>query len=129
MYSGELLKLNGVIVKKIIGYDIERNKLWSSDTGRAMSGKNKGTLVGNFPKLYLEIGPTTSDEMSQLESILDLASIKTEYYNNKYKCVCIGDYYAGSYKEKLKRKKDMTYKGFTVDLVPIEAEADHVRSN
>ena len=128
-YSGELLTLNGKTLKKIVSYEIERNKLWSSDTGRAMSGKNKGTLVGNFPKIYLAVGPTTDDEMQELESILDLAAFECKYYNNKYKCACIGQYYAGPYKEKLKRKRDMTFQRFTVNLIPIEAEASHVRSH
>lgn len=127
-YSGDLLKLNGKTIKKIVSYEIEKNKLWSSDTGRNMAGDNKGTLIGNFPKIYLEIGPTTDDELQELELILDASSFTCTYYNNKYKCACTGDFYAGSYKTKLRRKKDMTFKGFTVNLIPIRSEANHARS-
>lgn len=66
-FNGNLLKLNGKVIKKIIDYDIQRNKLWGSDSGRNMAGSNKGSLVGRYPKLLLNIGKTTSDEMSELE--------------------------------------------------------------
>ncbi len=126
-YSGELLTLNGQVIKKLVTYEIERNKLWGSDTGRNMAGDNKGTLVGIFPKLYLEFGPMTDDELQKIEDILDTASIECVYYNNKYKKACRANYYAGNYKTKLRRKKDMTYKGFTVNLIPIRSEAKHVK--
>ena len=128
-YSGELLKLNGRTINKIIDYDIQRNKLWSSDAGRNMAGVMKGTLIGNFPKLLLNIGPTTEAEMRELELILDSAAIEVEYYNNKYGCTCTADFYAGEYKESLKKKSSMKYKAFTVNLIPNEGEDRHVRNN
>lgn len=127
-FSGDLLKLNGKKIKKIIDYDIQRNKLWSSDSGRNMSGSMKGSLVGNFPKLLLNIGPLTEEEMRELELILDEASIEVEYYNNKYGCICTADFYAGEYKESLKRKSSMKYKPFTVNLIPNEREDKHVKN-
>ena len=42
-YSGDLIKLNGKSYKCITSYKIQRNKLWSSDTGRNMAGVMKGT--------------------------------------------------------------------------------------
>lgn len=127
-FSGELLKLNGKNIRKIIDYDIQRNKLWSSDSGRNMAGSMKGSLVGNFPKLLLNIGPTTAEEMKELELILDSASIEVEYYNNKYGCTCTADFYAGDYKESLKKQSTMRYKPFTVNLIPNEREDKHVRN-
>lgn len=127
-FNGNLLKLNGKVIKKIIDYDIQRNKLWGSDSGRNMAGSNKGSLVGRYPKLLLNIGKTTSDEMSELELILDEAVITVEYYNNKYKCICTGEFYAGDYKESLKRKSSMEYKPFTVNLIPNESEDRHVKN-
>ena len=70
-YSGNLLKLNGKVFNCIISYKLGRNKLWSSDTGRNMAGSMKGSLVGNFPKIMLEIEPLDANEMSELELILD----------------------------------------------------------
>ena len=93
-YSGDLIKLNGKSFKSIISYKLGRNKLWSSDTGRNMAGSMKGSLVGRFPKIMLEIEPLDLDEMADLELVLDEESIEVEYYNNKYKCTCTADYYA-----------------------------------
>ena len=127
-YSGNLLKLNGKVFNCIISYKLGRNKLWSSDTGRNMAGSMKGSLVGNFPKIMLEIEPLDANEMSELELILDSASIEVEYYNNKYKCTCTADYYANDYEEDLLRRTDMKYKYFSVNLIPNEREDKHVKN-
>lgn len=127
-YSGDLIKLNGKTFNSIISYKLGRNKLWSSDTGRNMAGSMKGSLVGNFPKIMLEIEPLDAEEMSELELILDSASIEVEYYNNKYKCTCTADYYANDYEEDLLRRADMKYKSFTVNLIPNEREDRHVKN-
>ena len=128
-YSGDLIKLNGQSFRSIISYKLGRNKLWSSDTGRNMAGSMKGSLVGNFPKIMLEIEPLDGNEMSALELILDSASIEVEYYNNKYKCTCTADFYANDYEEELLRREDMQYKSFTVNLIPNEREDKHVKNN
>nr|DAF26055.1 MAG TPA: hypothetical protein [Caudoviricetes sp.] len=127
-YSGDLIKLNGKSFKSIISYKLGRNKLWSSDTGRNMAGSMKGSLVGNFPKIMLEIEPLDSEEMSELELILDSASIEVEYYNNKYKCTCTADFYANDYEEDLLLRTEMKYKSFSVNLIPNEREDKHVKN-
>ena len=127
-YSGDLIKLNGKSFKSINSYKLGRNKLWSSDTGRNMAGSMKGTLIGNFPKIMLEIEPLDAEEMAELEILLDSASIEVEYYNNKYKCTCTADFYANDYEEDLLRKSDMQYKSFPVNLIPNEREDKHVKN-
>lgn len=127
-YNGELIKLNGKSFKSIISYKLGRNKLWSSDTGRNMAGSMKGTLIGNFPKIMLEIEPLDAEEMAELEILLDSASIEVEYYNNKYKCTCTADFYANDYEEDLLRRSDMQYKSFSVNLIPNEREDKHVKN-
>ncbi len=127
-YSGKLLKLNGKTFDCIISYKLGRNKLWSSDTGRNMAGRMKGSLVGNFPKIMLEIEPLDAEEMSEIEKILDSATIEVEYYNNKYQCTCTADYYANDYEEDLLRMEDMKYKSFPVNLIPNEREDKHVKN-
>ena len=127
-YSGDLIKLNGKSFKSIISYKLGRNKLWSSDTGRNMAGSMRGTLIGNFPKIMLEIEPLDAEEMAELEILLDSASIEVEYYNNKYKCTCTADFYANDYEEDLLRKSDMQYKSFPVNLIPNEREDKHVKN-
>lgn len=127
-YSGDLIKLNGKSFKSIISYKLGRNKLWSSDTGRNMAGSMKGSLVGNFPKIMLEIEPLDAEEMSELELMLDSASIEVEYYNNKYKCTCTADFYANDYEEDLLLRTEMKYKSFSVNLIPNEREDKHVKN-
>ena len=127
-YSGDLIKLNGKSFKSINSYKLGRNKLWSSDTGRNMAGSMKGTLIGNFPKIMLEIEPLDAEEMAELEILLDSASIEVEYYNNKYKCTCTADFYANDYEEDLLRRSDMQYKSFSVNLIPNEREDKHVKN-
>lgn len=131
VYSGELLKINGKAYRCITSYKIQRNKLWSSDTGRNMAGVMKGTLIGNFPKIQLEIEPLDAAEMRELELIFDSASFSVEYYNNKYACTCTADYYANDYDEDLNlgRFPELTYKSFAVNLIPNEGEDRHVRNN
>ena len=130
-YSGDLIKLNGKSYKCITSYKIQRNKLWSSDTGRNMAGVMKGTLIGNFPKIQLEIEPLDAEEMRELELIFDSASFSVEYYNNKYGCTCTADYYANDYDEDLflERFPELIYKSFAVNLIPNEGEDRHVRNN
>ena len=128
IYNGNLLKLNGKTFNSIISYKISRSKLWASDTGRNMAGSMKGSLIGNFPKIMLEIEPLDSDEMAELEEILDSASITVQYYNNKYQCLCTGTFYANDYEEDLMIRSEMIYKSFTVNLIPNESEDNHVRS-
>ena len=127
-YSGDLIKLNGKSFKSIISYKLGRNKLWSSDTGRNMAGSMKGTLVGNFPKIMLEIEPLDAEEMRELELIFDSASFSVEYYNNKYGCTCTAEFYANDYEEDLLLKSEMKYKSFPVNLIPNEREDLHVKN-
>ncbi|MFR8144743.1 MAG: DUF6711 family protein [Clostridia bacterium] len=130
IYNGDLIKLNGKSFKSIISYKLGRNKLWSSDTGRNMAGSMKGSLVGNFPKIMLEIEPLDAEEMSELEIIFDSASIEVEYYNNKYKCTCTADFYANDYEEDLNigRFPELKYNSFNVNLIPNEREDKHVKN-
>jgi len=127
-YSGDLIKINGKKINCIISYSVGRNKLWGPDSGRNMAGSMKGSLVGIFPKIKLKVKPKTSAEMAEIENILDLACFDVEYFNRKYGCTCTGEYYAGDYEEDLISKKLMTYRAFTVSLIPNESEASHVRS-
>lgn len=128
-YNGELLKLNGKAFRCITSYKIGRSKLWGSDTGRNMAGSMKGTLVGIFPKIMLEIEPLELEEMAELESIFDSAFIVVEYYNAKYKCMCRGQFYSNDYEEGLFLSlfPRMKYQSFAVNLISSESEARHVK--
>lgn len=130
-YNGDLLRLNGKTYECITMYKVGRNKLWSSDTGRTMSGSMEGTLVGNFPKIMLEIEPLDGEEIAELESIFDQSYVTVDYYSAKHRGMCRGRFYSNDYEEDLflERLPTMKYKPFTINLISIESEANHVRVN
>lgn len=131
-YDGSLISLNGKRYSNIISYVIQRSKLWSEDTGRNMAGSMKGSLVGRFPKLKIQIGPGyDEDKMSELINILDMASFSVRYYSSKYKTYLTADYYAGDYDEELLLaiKENLYFNTISVNLTPMESEAVHVRED
>ena len=118
-YSGDLLKIDGQKVPKIINYDVAYNKLWGSDSGRNLAGDMKATLVGVFPKIQLNIGTTTEDEMSWFLSKSNKAFITLEYYDGEIKKTRTAQFYSNDLTLSLKSKKRMAYKGFEWNLIPL----------
>ena len=57
------------------------HKLWASDSGRNLAGKQTGTLIGIFPKLVLQFRSLTKEELHLLAPILDSARQTTQYYD------------------------------------------------
>lgn len=47
------------------------NKLWSSDSGRTLSGKMSGTLIGIFPKIIMNFRKLTEQEIIYLAPHFD----------------------------------------------------------
>ena len=83
----DLLLISGKKVPKLIEYKLGYKKLWSSDTGRSMTGENKGTLIGIFPKLEIKVGRLNEDEISTLLSLINVANANVTYYDPEYKKV------------------------------------------
>ena len=50
------------------------HKLWSSDSGRALSGKQSGTLIGIFPKFTLSFRSLTESELKFIYHYPDIAA-------------------------------------------------------
>lgn len=118
-YSGDLLKIDGQKVPKIINYDVEYNKLWGSDSGRNLAGDMKATLVGIFPKICLKIGTTNEDEMAWFLSKADKAFITVEYYDGEIKGTRTAQFYSNDLKASLKSKKRMVYNSFEWNIIPL----------
>ena len=57
------------------------NKLWASDSGRNLSGTMVATLVGIYPKIILEFGRLTKEQLEVVISILDKPFQNTTYYD------------------------------------------------
>lgn len=105
-YSGDLLRIDGQKVPKIINYDVEYDKLWGSDSGRNLAGDMKATLVGIFPKICLKIGATTEDDMSWFLSKANKAFITVEWYDAEIKGTRTAQCYSNNLKASLKSKKE-----------------------
>jgi len=72
-------------------------KLFSSNSGRTLSGNMTGTLVGIFPKLMLQFRPLTKSEMELLTPILDNARQSVKYYDPNKKTTVTMETYTGDY--------------------------------
>lgn len=119
-YSGDLLRIDGQKVPKIINYDVEYDKLWGSDSGRSLAGDMKATLVGIFPKICLKIGATTEDDMSWFLSKANKAFITVEWYDAEIKGTRTAQCYSNNLKASLKSKKRMAYSSFEWNLIPLK---------
>lgn len=52
---GGLTDVQNSAIVKLISYKVDYNKLWSTETGRSITGEFNGTLLGIFPKLTITI--------------------------------------------------------------------------
>ena len=73
------------------------NKLWSSDSGRNLAGKQTGTLVGIFPKLTLQFRKLTKSELEIIVPLLDASRQTVKYYDPYKKTTVEMNTYTGDY--------------------------------
>ena len=73
------------------------NKLFSSDSGRSLSGAMSGTLLGIFPKIILQFGKLTKAQLEVITPILDSASQTVTYYDPTKKANVTMTTYTGDY--------------------------------
>ena len=73
------------------------NKLWSSDSGRNLSGDMVATLVGVYPKIILEFRKLTKTELETIIPILDRSFQNTTYYDPNKKQNITMRTYTGDY--------------------------------
>ena len=117
MHNGDLIKIDGEIIPKILGYKVTYCKLWSSDTGRSMSGENKGTLIGIFPKIELKVGTMTEEEMSAFLRLVNKPNLSVTYYDTEKKKAITASFYANDAADELLRAKSMTHKATSINLI------------
>lgn len=118
IYDGDLLKINGTRIPYIRSYKVERAKLWKNSE-RNMSGDVRAVLVGVFPKIIIQVGHTTQEQMSNLTALLDNDFFEVEYFDVRSQDVVTAKYYAGDYEVELDNKSKGRYKPFDVNLVPV----------
>ena len=117
-YSGDLLKINGNKIPHIVSYKVSRAKLWK-DSERNMSGDVRATLIGIFPKIQIEVGYTTQEEMAELTKILDKDFFAVTWFDVREQATTTANYYASDYDVELDSKHKGRYKPFSVSLVPV----------
>ena len=118
IYTGNLIKIDGKTIPHIVSYKVGRAKLWK-DSERNMSGDIRATLIGIFPKIQLEIGYTTQEEMSELTQLLDKDYFTVTWYDVRLQSTVSAKYYASDYDVELDSKSKGRYKPFSVSLVPV----------
>ena len=118
IYNGDLIKVAGNKIPAIIDYKVGRNKLWQ-DADRNVNGDVIAVLIGICPKIELNIGYTTQEEMAQLTQLLDQDYFTVEYFDVRVQGTTTAQYYAGDYTIELFSKSRGLYKPFTVSLVPV----------
>ena len=118
IYSGNLVKINGDIIPHIVSYKVQRAKLWKSSE-RNMNGDIRATLIGIFPKIIMEVGYTTQEEMAALTKLLDQDYFTVEWFDIRLQETVTAQYYASDYEVELDNKYKGRYKPFEVSLVPV----------
>ena len=85
-------KVNGLQVKigsgsyfdlgpYLLEVEFQYPKLWSSDSGRNLKGKQTGTLIGIFPKIICHFRKLTKSELETIRPYLDAPTQKVKYYD------------------------------------------------
>ena len=117
-FNGTLLKIDGTTIPHLVSYKVSRAKL-GKDSERNMSGEVRATLIGIFPKIALQIGYTTEEEMAELTALLDKDFFTVEWFDVRVQETFSAQYYASDYDIELDSKSRGRYKPFSVNLVPV----------
>ena len=135
IYSGDLLQVyngtgssltyngktyaNGsyVTLGRQTEYKVQYCKLWSSDTGRSMTGENKGTLIGIFPKISVKLGRLSEDDMSAIINLTNQSNANVKYYDVGAKALVTASFYFGDVSADLERQSTMYHKGTSFSII------------
>lgn len=118
IYTGDLVKINGVTLPHNVTFKVQRAKLWKSSE-RNMNGDIRATLIGIFPKIIVQVGYTTQEELSNITRLLDQDFFTVEYFDVRLQETVTAEYYASDYDTELDSKSKGRYKPFEVSLVPV----------
>ena len=134
-YSGDLLQIknntgstityngktyaNGsfVTLGRQTEYKVQYCKLWSSDTGRSMTGENKGTLIGIFPKISVKLGRLSEDDMSAIINLTNQPRADVNYYDVGANSLVTASFYFGDVSADLERQSTMYHKGTSFSII------------
>ena len=135
MFSGELLHIyngtgstiayNGtnyqhgsyVPLGKKTAYSVAYCKLWASDTGRSMTGENKGTLIGIFPKISVSLGRMSEEDTSAVINLTMQARANVKYYDVGKKALVTASFYFGDVSAEIERQRSMYHRGMSFSII------------
>jgi hypothetical protein len=114
------IMINGVsmgqyLVEAKFGY----NKLWANDSGRNLAGVMSGTLLGIFPKITLQFGRLTKNQLETIIPILDAPRQTVSYYDPNQKGYRLMETYTGDYEitNKYIINNNRTNEGFSCSFI------------
>ena len=135
MFSGELLQIyngtgstiayngayypNGSYVPlgKKTAYSVAYCKLWSSDTGRSMTGENKGTLIGIFPKISVSLGRMSEADTSAIINLTMQPRADVKYYDVGKRGLVTASFYFGDVSAEIEKQRSMYHKGMSFSII------------
>ena len=98
-------------------YKVAYCKLWSSDTGRSMTGENKGTLIGIFPKISVNMGRMSEDDTSAIINLTMQAKANVKYYDVGKKDLVTASFYFGDVSAEIEKQRSMYHKGVSFSII------------
>jgi hypothetical protein len=84
-----------------------------------MAGEIRATLIGIFPKIELNVGVLTQEQVASITELLDSDYFEVEYFDVRVQGITTANYYAGDYAIEMLDKERGLYKPFTVSLIPV----------
>lgn len=135
VYSGDLLQIyngtgstieyNGqsypkgsyIPLGKKTAYKVQFCKLWSSDTGRSMTGENKGTLIGIFPKITVRLGRLSEGDMSAIINLTNQSKANVKYYDVGAQALTTASFYFGDVSTEIERQSTMYHKATEFSII------------
>ena len=82
-----------------------------------MTGENKGTLVGIFPKITITGGKMSQTDMAAIARLTDQAQTNIRYFDPATMANRTASFYFGDLTSELARANDMTYRAFEVNAI------------
>lgn len=104
--------------KYLLQIDFGYNKLWASDSGRNLAGKQTGTLIGIFPKFEMQFRKLTREELHIVAPILDKPRQTVRYYDDNAGAYKTIQTYSGDYK--ISNKYINVNEPFNCNLIAVE---------
>lgn len=111
----DYLNLGDYILEAKYGY----NKLWGKDSGRNLAGEQSGTLLGIFPKIIVQFGKLTKQQLELITPILDSATQTLQYYDPFKQATTTISTYTGDYEITNRNIIDSNHKndGFSISFI------------